>query len=92
MKIKQMGGSPITQGYERAPDGANNDNKCYDFDDNADTDRLLGVGCVPVIIIIINIIIIITMTTQILNVGLEWAGFPALAFYMHSVLKQLQVK
>ena len=30
-------------------------------------------------------------TTQILNVGLEWAGFPALAFYMHSVLKQLQV-
>ena len=31
------------------------------------------------------------LTTQILNVGLEWAGFPALAFYMHSVLKQLQV-
>ena len=29
---------------------------------------------------------------QILNVGLEWAGFPALAFYMHSVLKQLQVE
>ena len=35
-------------------------------------------------------ITLITMT-QILNVGLEWAGFPALAFYMHSVLKQLQV-
>ena len=31
------------------------------------------------------------MPAQILNVGLEWAGFPALAFYMHSLLKQLQV-
>ena len=23
----------------------------------------------------------------ILNIGLEWAGFPALAFYMHTILK-----
>ena len=34
---------------------------------------------------------ILATMIQILNVGLEWAGFPALAFYMHSVLKQLQV-
>ena len=27
----------------------------------------------------------------ILNFGLEWAGFPALAFYMHSVLKQMEI-
>ena len=27
----------------------------------------------------------------ILNIGLEWAGFPVLAFYMHSVLARLQV-
>ena len=25
----------------------------------------------------------------ILTFGLEWAGFPALAFYMHSILKQM---
>ena len=49
------------------------------------TMQMLNVGF-PVIIITI-----ITMTSQILNVGLEWAGFPALAFYMHSVLKQLEV-
>ena len=28
---------------------------------------------------------------QVLNVGLEWAGFPALAFYMHSLLAQLHL-
>ena len=27
----------------------------------------------------------------ILNVGLEWAGFPALAFYMHTILKQMKI-
>merc|ERR1712155_261810 len=27
----------------------------------------------------------------ILNFGLEWAGFPALAFYMHSILKQMKI-
>ena len=27
----------------------------------------------------------------ILNFGLEWAGFPALAFYMHTVLKQMEI-
>jgi len=31
------------------------------------------------------------LLNMILNIGLEWAGFPALAFYMHSVLKQLQL-
>ena len=27
----------------------------------------------------------------ILNFGLEWAGFPALAFYMHTILKQMKI-
>lgn len=27
----------------------------------------------------------------ILTFGLEWAGFPALAFYMHSILKQMDI-
>jgi len=27
----------------------------------------------------------------ILNVGLEWAGFPVLAFYMHNILKQMKI-
>ena len=27
----------------------------------------------------------------ILNIGLEWAGFPALAFYMHTILKQMEI-
>ena len=27
----------------------------------------------------------------ILSFGLEWAGFPALAFYMHSILKQMDI-
>ena len=27
----------------------------------------------------------------ILNIGLEWAGFPALAFYMHTILRQMEV-
>ena len=27
----------------------------------------------------------------ILNFGLEWAGFPALAFYMHTILKQMEI-
>ena len=27
----------------------------------------------------------------ILNVGLEWAGFPVLAFYMHTILKQMKI-
>jgi len=27
----------------------------------------------------------------ILDFGLEWAGFPALAFYMHTVLKQMRI-
>ena len=27
----------------------------------------------------------------ILNIGLEWAGFPALAFYMHTILHQLRI-
>ena len=27
----------------------------------------------------------------ILNIGLEWAGFPALAFYMHTILKQMKI-
>ena len=26
----------------------------------------------------------------ILNIGLEWAGFPALAFYMHTILRCVQ--
>ena len=25
------------------------------------------------------------------NFGLQWAGFPALAFYMHTILKQIEV-
>ena len=27
----------------------------------------------------------------ILNFGLEWAGFPALANYMHTLLKQMEI-
>jgi len=27
----------------------------------------------------------------ILNFGLEWAGFPAMAFYMHTVIKQMEI-
>jgi len=27
----------------------------------------------------------------ILNVGLEWTGFPALAFYMHTILLQMEI-
>ena len=45
---------------------------------------------ITMIMITMIMITLITMT-QILNVGLEWAGFPALSFYMHTVLKQLQV-
>ena len=27
----------------------------------------------------------------ILNIGIEWTGFSALAFYMHTILKQMEI-
>ena len=27
----------------------------------------------------------------ILNFGLEWAGFPAIAFYMHTIIKRMEL-
>ena len=27
----------------------------------------------------------------ILNIGLEWAGFPVLAFYMHTILSKMKI-